>query len=279
MKKADIKKNEVAIVEPNSSLPDYLRTGMLINDDDNFDSSDVSIPMVKLLQGLSNECTQFAEAKAGNFWHTGVDMSLGSSFKFVVASRRKKYLLIAPIADGQGVLARSDDAKTWDRKGSWEVKIDKKNKATWNINSLDVAQSGLTEWGTSNPDDENSPPAATLVYEYLVLLPDYPEVGPAVVSLARSAIKKAKRGLNDKIQLHRNNGRPLQSITFMAKAVEEASDSGAYNNWSFTSAGFASEDVYKQALAVSKLLANYSVKNEEAVIDEPTADVGESSAF
>lgn len=279
MKKQDTKKAEVAVVDSNSALPDYLRNGSVVNDDDNFDSSDVSIPMVKLLQGLSNECTQFAEAKAGNFWHTGVDMSLGSSFKFVVASRRKKYLLIAPIADGQGVLARSDDAKTWDRKGSWEVKIDKKNKATWSIDSLDVVQSGLTEWGTSNPDDENSPPAATLVYEYLVLLPEYPEVGPAVISLARSAIKKAKKGLNDKIQLHRNNGRPLQSVTFLAKAVEEASDSGAYNNWSFTSAGFASEGVYKQALAVSKLLATYSVRNEETAFDEPVADVGADSGY
>lgn len=279
MKKQDTKKVEVVVVENNSALPDYLRNGSVVNDDDNFDSSDVSIPMVKLLQGLSNECTQFAEAKAGNFWHTGVDMSLGSSFKFVVASRRKKYLLIAPIADGQGVLARSDDAKTWDRKGSWEVKIDKKNKATWSIDSLDVAQSGLTEWGTSNPDDENSPPAATLVYEYLVLLPDHMDVGPAVISLARSAIKKAKKGLNDKIQLHRNNGRPLQSVVFSAKAVEEASDSGAYNNWSFTSAGFAPEAVYRQAMSVSKLLANYSVKNEEELIEETATVVDSDSGY
>ena len=261
----------------NEALPAYLANVKSVGTD-NFDASDVSIPMVKLLQGLSEECKNFSSAQSGHFWHTGADMSMGPDFRFVIASRRKKYLLIAPIEDGQGVLARSDDAVTWDRTGSWEIKIDKKTKVTWSIDNLDVVKSGLTEWGTSDPSDENSTPAATLVYEYLILLPDHLELGPAVMSLARSGIKKAKKGLNDKIQLHRNNGRPIQSLVFLAKSNEEQSPSGSYNNWSFTSGGFAPEPVYRQAVDISNMLTSYSVKGEESV-NEDAGQKSDSDAF
>lgn len=273
------KTKEIAVQETaDDKMPAYL-ANVKDTSGDNFDASDVSIPMVKLLQGLSDECKTFSSAQNGHFWHTGADMAVGPEFKFVIASRRKKYLLVAPIEDGQGVLARSDDAKTWDRTGTWEIKIDKKTKATWTIDDLDVEKSGLTEWGTSDPSDSNSPPAATLVYEYLVLLPDHLDLGPAVVSLARSAIRKAKKGLNDKIQLHRNNGRPIQSLVFVAKSVEEQSPAGTYNNWSFTSGGFASESVYTQATEISKMLTSYSVRGEESVNEATKPEAVESDSY
>lgn len=249
------------------ALPAYLQNAQ--NDEqDNFDSSDVSIPMIKLLQGLSPECESFPEAVSGQFWHTGADMSLGTDFRFVVARRRKKYLLMAPILDGQGVLARSDDARVWSQLGSWNVQIDKKTKVVWTIDDLDVERSGLTKWGTSDPNDPDSPPAATLVYEYLVLLPDYLELGPVVMSLARSAIRRARRGLNDKIQLQFNNGRPLQALVFQAKSYKDNSPQGDFSNWSFTSSGFSSEVLYKQAKEVASLLDVYVISGEAEVLGE-----------
>jgi len=250
------------------TVPAYL-ANLSVGAADNFDNSDATIPKVKLLQSTSGECSTFDTAKSGHFWHTGADQSFGDSFRFVIASRRKKYLLIAPIEDGQGVLARSEDGKTWDRTGSWQVKIDKKTTVAWEIKDLDVLKSGLTNWGTSDPSDPNSSPAATLVYEYLVLMPDFPDLGPAVVSLARSAIRKAKKGLNDKIQLQRGNGRPLQSLLFNAKAVADSSDSGPYNNWSFTSAGFADQELYQRAVNLSELLSEYVVKDEDMAAPAP----------
>lgn len=249
-------------------LPAYL-ANVDVGPQDNFDSSDVTLPRIKLLQGISPEVTDFDEAKSGCFWHTGADANLGDNMRFVIISRRKKYLLAAPLDDGQGILARSDDAKTWDRKGSWQVKVDKKTTATWTIDTLDVAKSGLTDWGTFDPEDPKSPPAATLVYEYLVLLPDNPELGPVVISLSRSAIRKAKKGLNDKIDFQRGFGRPLQSLVFSAKSVQEQSPAGAYNNWAFTSSGFASEDIYNMAKELSVTMSDYKVANEG--VDEETA--------
>jgi hypothetical protein len=235
---------------------------------DNFDSSDVAIPQIKLLQGTSEQVAQFDAAQVGEFWHTGMDMALGKDVEFIVCSRRKKYLLQAPMDDGQGVLARSDDAKTWDRTGSWEIQIDKKTKVMWEITSLDVEKSGLTNWGTSEPGDDNSPPAATLFYEYLVIMPQHLDLGPAVISLARSAVKKAKKGLNDKIALHSSNGRPMQAVKFSSKVVQEQNDDGKdFYNWAFTGAGFADEDCFNMATRFGKELGDYKVQ-EEGVVDE-----------
>lgn len=258
--------------EANANLPSYLQGQNYAKDDDNFDSSDVVLPRIKLLQGISPEIEQYDAAKIGEFWHSGMDVNLGSEIKFVVADRRKKYLLSAPLEDGQGVLARADDAKTWDRTGSWDVKLKGiKKPVTWTIDDLDVAKSGLTNWGTSNPEDEDSGPAATLFYDYLVFLPEHLDLGPAIISLARSSVKKAKKGLNDKIELQKNNGRPMQALIFKATSTTENSDSGDFKNWVFTSAGFnMDEGLFNLAREHIGALATIKIKDE--------ADTGESSS-
>ena len=231
--------------------------------DDNFDGSDVVIPTIKLLQGTSDQCINFEAASAGMFWHTGMDIPLGQNIEFTICSRRKKFLLQAPMDDGQGVLARSEDAVTWDRTGEWTVQIDKKTKATWTIDDLNVEASGLTAWGTSDPDDEKSLPAATIFYDYLVLVKGHYDLGPAMISLARSAIKKAKKGLNDKINLHAQNGRPLQAVQFGASVATEQNDSGQeFFNWQFGNAGFSDEETYKHAVEVGGLLKSYVASEE-----------------
>jgi hypothetical protein len=232
-------KDAVPAVAKEAGLPGYLSQGQYTPQSDNFDSSDITIPRIKLLQGINPEIAQFDSAKVGNFWHSGADMDLGPKVRFVVADRRKKYLLSAPLEDGQGVLARADDALTWDRVGKWQVKQKGvKQPVTWEINHRDIEKSGLTKWGTYNPDDDQSGPAATLFYDYLVFLPDHLDLGPAVITLARASIKKAKKGLNDKISMHGSNGRPMQALIFEASSVDENSDSGGFKNWQFMSAGF-----------------------------------------
>jgi len=237
---------------------------------DNFDHSDIVVPRIKLLQALSAEVEAFDNAKSGNFWHTGFDMSLGDAVDFVVCSRRKKYLLVAPMEDGQGILARSEDFISWDRTGEWKVKIKGvREPVVWKIGHENVIKSGLDQWGTFNPDDEGSPPAATMFYEYLVLLPNHLDLGPAVLSITRSAIRKARKGLNDKIKLHAGAGRPMQSLVFRMTPVDDKNPDGqGYKNFQFTANGFASEDLYKQALELETALQDYKVADEENLAAE-----------
>jgi len=246
--------------------------------EDNFDSSDIVIPRVKLLQTQSKELENFEEARAGNFWHTGFDISLGEALNFIVCARRKRYILTAPLEDGQGVLARADDFLNWDRTGSWNVKIKGvKNPVKWEITSLNVEESGLAKWGSFNPDDEDSPPAATMFYDYLIILPDFREYGPCVLSLARTQIRKARKGLNDKIALHGSAGRPLQAIKFNVKPVKEEGPSGSYLNVQFSGNGFSTEDEFMTALSFKGMLETHGIADEVGAAEE--ARSGESNAI
>lgn len=264
------------------SLPAYLQGQVVGRGEDNFDASDVVLPRIKLLQGTSAEIQTFDAAKIGDFWHSGMDMSLGTSFRFAIADRRKKYLLMAPIQDGQGILARADDAKTWDRTGKWNVKIKGvKDPVTWEIADKDLQASGLASWGTMIPSDEDSPPAATLFYDYLIFTPDFPELGPSIMSLARSSIRKAKKGLNDKISLQGNNGKPMQSLMFQASSVDDSADGQDYKNWQFQSAGFVQEESLYNLLRDHRgALANIVIQDEAGVVETGEAkaqDTGEGN--
>lgn len=276
---ANTDKTDVAVIADETQLPAFLQ-GHANAPEDNFDNSDIILPRIKLLQGTSPEVEAYDHAKTGMFWHSGLDVSLGDTFRFVVADRRKKYLLQAPLTDGQGILARSDDAKTWDRTGKWQVRFKgRKEPVTWEIKSLDVAKSGLTEWGTQFADDENSPPAATLFYDYLIYLPDFPEMGMVVMSVARSAIKKAKKGLNDKIAMQGQQGRPMQGLIFSAKSVDDSADGQDFKNWQFMSAGFVqSAELFEQLRSYRGALSNAKIADEgdDAARDaDHAADDGE----
>lgn len=277
---------EVSKIASDGGVPDYLKgmTPDQARDNSNFDSSDVVIPMIKLLQGTSPEVEAFDTAKPGIYWHTGMDVPLGDTVDFVVCFRKKRYMLVAPMEDGQGVLARADDFTTWDRKGKWDVKLkDVKAPVTWEIDDLDVNASGLDRWGTSNPEDDNSPPAATLFYDYIVYLPDFPDLSPVALTLTRSKIKKAKRGLNDKISLQSGSGRPMQSLVFQASVMKETNDANQpFNNVAFRSNGFATKEVYEGCVEIGKSFAelNYTVKGDESeASEEAQGEKSESSEF
>lgn len=280
------KETETTDVATTDDMPKYLRDvqGQGLRNDDNFDSSDVVVPRVKLLQALSDEVEAFDHAKAGNFWHTGFDTDLGPEIDFVVCARKKKYMLVAPLEDGQGILARADDGTTWDSTGSWQVKMKGvKHPIEWTISDRNVSKSGLLAWGTSNPDDPNSPPAATLFYEYLVLLPEHLDLGPCVISLTRSQIRRAKKGLNDKIRLHESQGRPMQALVFRAVSFNDKNaDGNDFKNWQFRGNGFTPEELYRRARELKDLLKDYRVADEEvaAAGDESSPSPGaDETAF
>jgi hypothetical protein len=268
------------IVEVKDDLS-YLTKYDIKKEDDGFGAEDTVLPKVKLLQSTSPELEAYSNAKAGEFWHTAFDAPLGTAVKFVICERRKKYLLTGPMGDPNGVMSRAMDAKTWDTLGSWQIKIKNvKSPVTWEIKTHDVAKSGLAEWGTYNPDDKDSGPAATLFYDYLVLLPDHMDLGPCVLSLARTQIKQARKGLNDKIALHASNGRPMQALCFEATVIIGKNDEGQeYKNYLFKSAGFNDEAMFKKATSYKGLLERAKIMDEAGTdeADAPKAGTADDS--
>lgn len=265
--RAPAPKQDVAVQET-GSVPDYLKDKMQQGSGLKVDVKDLIIPRIKLLHGTSKEPETFNTAKVGNFWLNVVDQSLGASFRFIPISNRKRVLLMRPIDDktGEPILARADDGRTWDRKGKWAVKLKGRKTADveWEIDDLDVERSGLTKFGTADPEDGDSNPAATEFHEYLVMLPDFKQFGPVLLSLARTASKPA-RELNSKIELR---GGPMQGMVFQAGIIKQLNDGGQefYNN-SFQSAGFADEADYNRCVAFAERYKSYRGADEEGERD------------
>jgi len=279
MAKAPVKKdetnNELAAVGV-GQVPAFLQNTDRGSHLQGMDSSDFIVPRIKLLQGISPEVEAFDEAKNGEFWLNVLDKPLGKTIRFIPINNRKRYLLLPPIGDDRGVLARADDGRTWNTKGEWSVKLKNvRQPVVWKIEDLDVRKSGLAEFGTANPEDPDSNPAATLFYEYLVWLLDVDGLPtPVLLSLARSQAKKA-RDLNGKIEF---GGVPMQGMVFEASVVVENGAEGPYNNYQFAKAGWTTEEQFAMACAFEERFRDVTYRGEdeaglaEAAAGAPPAD-------
>jgi hypothetical protein len=192
-----------AVIHDENHVPDFMRAdighGLGL---EALDGSDMALPRLLLMQGLSKEKEQFDFLKSGDFFHTAHEIILPQPILAVPILIDKRYLLWRPRDMGGGILARANDGKTWiPANQTFNVKLDKKDggaNVTWHTAET-VDGSGLAEWGTMNPNDPDSPPAATLTYNILLAFPANPELSPAVLSLARTGIKPAQK-LNMKLK-------------------------------------------------------------------------------
>lgn len=202
---------------------------------ENISGDDMETPRIKLLQALSPEVEQFDEAKPGHFWHTIAQVDLGPQLKVVPVHIDMRAILWNPRESGGGILARSDDLVKWSPdQGEFRVKVNKGTKeVTWKLAPL-VAASKLLDWGSSDPGDPNSQPAATKMYNVAVALVDYPELGPAVLTLQRSTVKAAKKFLSQ-LKLVRA---PIFGCQYvMASQDEKNSNNQGYKGISFRANG------------------------------------------
>ncbi len=165
----------------------------------NIGNDDIVIPRLKLMQGLSPELQEFDGLRIGNFFHPAAEFIFDAPFKAVPLYYDKRYILWQPRDMGGGILARADDGVHWTpARGKFDVKLDKKDggaNVTWDLGDGTVAGSGLANWGTMNPAERDSPPAATLTYNFLLAFPDEPDLMPAIFSFQRTAIKEGRKFL------------------------------------------------------------------------------------
>ena len=162
---------------------------------------DVEIPLVKLLQATSPGINENGW-RAGNFLHNILEREVPGSEGMrivVITALRPIYMLFNPVDQGGGVLARAKDGVHWAPPNhEFKVKINKGSKEVLWRTADTVARSGLAEWGSYDPDDPGSVPAADLQYRFICVSPDYPEFGPFMIRMQRSGIAAAKR-LNNRL--------------------------------------------------------------------------------
>lgn len=206
-----IVKDATAGLVLSQDIPDYL-TGKESLGLEALSKEDFNIPQLKLLHPINPEIQQYqGVAIAGEFWHTSLVRSLGVRVPCVVTVARKRVILWRPRTDqGGGILAVSNDGINWARGGNTEFIVNLKGvkePVKWHTRN-NVLESGLLNFGTANPLDDDSPPAANQYYEYVLYLPTYDAGSPVVMRFHKTGIQAA-RDLNAYFLLKRQKSVPI----------------------------------------------------------------------
>lgn len=223
-----------------SSVPDYLKDMTKRERIGNLDDSDRIVPRVQLLQAISPEVTDYENAKAGQFWHNLAAENLGPKMMGVPIIVRKSIVLWAPRTDDRGILARSNDCIHWDNPNmEFTVKPKGSPKPVVWATKGSVAESGLDKFGSSIPEDPNSTPAASLTYNTLWFLPEFPQYSPVVLINTRSSLKPTQQLYN------RMDLRPVAHYAQLWEIgiVQEKGAEGPYFNYTYKAAGYPEREV------------------------------------
>jgi hypothetical protein len=257
-------------VTPNKNeLPAHLANYAKKSRLGNIDATDQVIPRIKLMQAISPELQEYNDAKAGTFWHTVASESLGDKLTAIPIVIRKSYILWSPRNDERGILARAMDGIHWDAPDA-EFTVKPKGSpgsVTYYTRST-VAESGLDKFGSSIPGDPQSLPAASLTYNMLWYLPDFPHLSPSVIINTRSSVKPMQQ-LISKIE-----SKPIEHYVqqYVIGVVQQKGAEGPFFNYTYTAAGFADELTAKTTQQLYERYAEMAwVANEET---SDTADDG-----
>ena len=240
---------------------------------------DIKTPTVVLLQALSPQIKTFQGlAFPGEFWHTGMNVSLGTSFDFVPAIVSKRVILWRPREDqGGGILAFSRDGRTWQTGGNSEFRVKlkgRKDPVIWKTGK-DVLSSRLTDFGTADPEDADSPPAAMISYEYLIYLIKNPELSPVVMRAAKTALPNGK-ALNTSLLTLSKANKPIQSVVVRCFADEKKNDSGSWTVPNFKTMGLAPKSVYSKVLEMADNYSDYQVSYDQEDDADTSKEINDS---
>jgi hypothetical protein len=194
---------------------------------------DVKISRLKLLQALSPELIEFDNARQGEFWHSLINESLGSSVRICPIYIDWRFILWRPREAGGGILARADDGKHWTPADTeFTVKLKSGHELKWRTAGT-VAASGLSKRGSYNPSDPHSPPAATRIYSIVCSFPDRKNLPPAVVTLQWAATKVATKFIGELKVLRA----PSFGVIFEMTSLKGKSQFGTLFNYAFKMIG------------------------------------------
>lgn len=202
-------------------------------------SSDVALPLIKLTQAISLEDkARIQGLKDGDFFHTITDENLGNSLRGTMVYCDVRAILWRPRESGGGILARSEDLKTWSPPNAvFDVQLKGGKQVKWATKGS-VVESGLLEFGSADPTDPQSQPAGTRMYNLVFMLPDFEHLSPSIITCQRSAIGPAKKFLG-KLKMSRA---PSFGQRYKIQSVLDQGPSGPFFNYQFTADGFVTDE-------------------------------------
>jgi len=221
------------------------------------DVGNLEMPRLKLLQAASRELTEFNNAKQGEFWHSLIDESFGSTVRICPIYIDWRFILWRPREAGGGILARADDGKHWTPADiEFTIKLEGGHEVKWRT-ARTVAASGLDKRGSYNPSDPNSPPAATRMYSIVCSFPDRQDSQPAVVTLQRAASKAA----TNLIGILKGQRAPSFGLIFEMTSFKDKSRSGEFYNYAFEMVGpVEQKPFYEENFAQYRFFIEHGLK-------------------
>ena len=221
------------------------------------DVGNLEMPRLKLLQAASRELTEFNNAKQGEFWHSLIDESFGSTVRVCPIYIDWRFILWRPREAGGGILARADDGKHWTPADiEFTIKLEGGHEVRWRT-ARTVAASGLDKRGSYNPSDPNSPPAATRMYSVVCSFPDRQDSPPAVVTLQRATSKAA----TNLIGILKGQRAPSFGLIFEMTSFKDKSRSGEFYNYAFEMVGpVEQKPFYEENFAQYRFFIEHGLK-------------------
>jgi hypothetical protein len=286
MRTVSKKKAETLPVEHKAALPAvhdpkrFRRFG-------NVGIADMEIPALKLLQGLSPEVKANHQLRAGNFYHSILEEDLGEELKVVVLLVHHSVVLRTP-KNVRGVdsivLARSADGVNWDKPNQrFEVQLPTGKKTEW-FTGRNVQSSGLLDWGSSDPDNRNSTPAAQHVYTVILRLLEPQIEGPVIYTGSVTANRKIMQ-LNSKIDIRASGGvEPLRQVYIMTAEERQGGQGISWFVPNFAPGGQLAQDdplfdeFMSQAERLEHLYPSIKVVGGETELDDQIPSAGASNA-
>lgn len=241
---------------------------------ENIARDDMVVPRIALLQAVHPEVVN-GQGESGHFFHTVGEEDLGDLLEqLVIIHHSKRYTLWNPRHEGGGVLVRASDGAHWDDDFDGEIapyKDRPKYKVKYTVKKGDRVgrDTGLGKWGTQDPDNSDSPPAATLTHVLVCCLLDRLEMGPFVMLLQRSAEPVAKMLLS-KINL--DNAPIFGQVYRVSSKVVNNNSNQDFNQYVFAKAGHVQDvDVFNKLKELHGAFREEGVKfDETAAQDEAT---------
>ncbi len=266
------KGTEVAKKEESSelALPDWMKgeqnTGVM-----GIDQEDVALPRISLLQALSPQVSD-GSGRPGEYYHLLSEDNLGKSFRIIPVLVTKSYLLWRPRNAGGGLLARADDGVHWSpAEAEFTFELDGK-RITWRT-AKTVKESRLDNWGSFDPSNPQSLPAATKLLNVLCYLPDFPHLSPSIMSLQRALLKPGRKFVG-RLQMSQA---PTYGMVFNVGSEKVVSPKGEFMSPTFISDGFVQDKaLFDRLKEMNEHFRTVGVKVAEKGLDEEADQSGES---
>jgi hypothetical protein len=223
----------------------------------------MEIPALKLLQGLSPEVKEHHHLRAGHWYHTILERDLGEVVQKVVVEIVHRSVDLWSPKNVRGIdsrlLARAADGENWDRPNQrFDVVLEGGQKVEW-FTGKNVQASGLLNWGSSDPNNPNSVPAANLVYTLILRIIEPSGINSPCIYIPSKMARKAVMRLNSKIDARMDVTPPLKQL-YSIEAVEKSGRSAGISWYepSFNAAGeLKDEELYERIKAEAARFAKH----------------------